>query len=328
MKLGNFLKVAAVIAGGILISAIVVKKFKKELNNTERSKKESDDDNDSPDDSGMVGEDDISEEKTGCMVKDILINIKKSPDWDVNRVMIQPGIEFAAHTIHVRQSIRDLDFLIEIPRLDNGNYNLPEMRDFINEFKSSTDYIWENIVKFSERPFGVLEGYLVLSFEYDNDPKHERRYMYGKLPREAVARFRKTGVQEKDSWVLTRCVTEIRKSLDNKDVNLINSGEDTDDRINIRIEDVKLVWRVSFRIRLESEIGRSSIGITSELAEKCLKYLIDDMEVVGNRNKSYRYEQIVFYKSFGPEVEAYEPVETKEGRFKIESFLLDFGDER
>lgn len=316
MKLSNFVKVAVAIAGGLLVSAIIVKTFKNELKETKKNGSE-------PGDESSDSKVNPEQQETGDILIDTLTLIKKSPEWDIHHVLINPGADYNNHTIHVFIRGRDLKLLIELPEMKKTDYSVPDIHEFIGAFKLATEQV-SKILKYTTRPYTTLCGYFVLSYELADDPKHERRFMYSRVGKDKLNEFRDpTKPHVPDSRVLTRMINEIRKDLLKGKNELEFIPCEDRNWLKVRIEEVKLVWEMSFLIQ-EIDADYEQISrISPNRLEKCLKYLVDEMEVTGRGDKLFNYDSLLFYKSIDPELEVYEPTDIESGKFKIESYLIE-----
>lgn len=331
MKLKTIFEGIAVIGGGILAAWIIKKSFDKQMKRIDEQEEKLEEEKERQGiTEDLVPGQPVINSGSGDFVIDLLTAIRTDPDWELDRIDLDNALTRGAHIVHVRQSIKDLDIFLELPAFSGGNYNAPQIGDFINSLKEATEHMWSSYVKFSEKPFGVLEAYFVVSYEYKDDPKHERHFMLGKVPRNIISQYRRkdkeTGklMKEKDNWVLTRCVADFRKELNENGnvIPMVNTSSEIDGKVNVKIEDIMLLWRISFRI--QTSFGVSATGINIRSAEQCLSYLINEFEIEGKNGNNFQYDQLMFYKNIEPDVECWEVENIPEGGFRIKSSLIEY----
>jgi hypothetical protein len=303
MVAGSLIAMAAVVAIKKIKENIAAKKIGGESNTINEEEFEEDD----------VEDEDYST-ATGNIMVDSIRTIIKDTNFDLDRIGIDLGIAENARTIHIAENQDEISFFLEFPEFGKST---PRIQDFIQACKDEAGKLWE-IVKFSEEPFTSMEGWILVSYEKVGDCSN-RKYFVSKLPESTLNRFRKDA-SESGNIVLTRCIEEVRNDL-RKGNNVIDPDPDSDSDItNLRVEEIKLLYRISFRIQRES--GLDSFGINPLGVKKCVEDLISNFSVAGRTSK-YAWSQVLFYDTLAPEVSIWEPV-SKEGGFSIESFSIDY----
>lgn len=331
MKLKTIFEGIAVIGGGILAAWVIKKSFDKQMKRIDEQEEKLEEEKKRQGiTEDLVPGQPVINSGSGDFVIDLLTALRTNPKLECDRLNLDKALAKDSHLVHVRQNIKDLEIFLELPAFSRGNYNAPRIGDFINSLKNATEHMWSSYVKFSKKPFGVLEAYFVVSYEYDDDPKHERHFMLGKVPRNIINQYRRkdeeTGrlIEEKDNWVLTRCVADFRRELNENGnvIPMINTSSEIDGKINVKIEDIMLMWKISFRI--QTSFGIDATGINIKSAEQCLLYLINEFEVEGKQGNIFQYDQIMFYKDIEPDVEVWEAEDISEDRFRIKSCLIEY----
>lgn len=94
-------------------------------------------------------------------------------------------------------------------------------------------------------------------------------------------------------YSLTNYVERVAEELDRGDKPAMGLMDENGNSTLAEIRDVALMFRVSFILQSNRQLN----GINKKTAIRCLKSILDDLVITGNRGKEFRYEHFMFYDS-------------------------------
>lgn len=213
------------------------------------------------------------------------------------------------NVIHVTESDyrgkKQLDFIIRIPDYTVGSYNTPRIGDYIKTFKDVAKEMATEIVKFTPYPHTKLAGYAAITYtnpDYkESDPESlpilseyielpssvyadyaEEPDEDGRKGRDGLTKFYEAYLKGETS---EESLERLKKAL----LEFINLKERD---INVNFIEMFLGFKISF-----PESGKDGIGIDFKRGAKCIKYLIEEVEVVREgrtTNDTIRYNSVLF----------------------------------
>ena len=159
--------------------------------------------------------------------------------------------------------------------------------------REASNHIWSRIVRFAEDPRPKLEGYMLVSYQY---PEKDRVYELIKVP-EYVYSIYKSEKHDGLSKLFEEMMAgnaQNNKELQDVLTKWIYEDEGFDDTIDVRPEDMYLMYRISYPIRTENHIT----GIDLPRAIETIKYMVNNMEVYRVENKeTIFYDHLLFHAS-------------------------------
>lgn len=214
--------------------------------------------------------------------------------------------------IHVTESDyrgkKQLDFIIRIPDYTRGSYNTPRIGDYIKTFKEASKEMATRIVKFTPSPHTKLAGYAAITYTNpgykEDDPESLpvlSEYVelpssvyadYAEEPDEDGRRGRDGLTKFYEAYIKGETSEESLERLKSTLSEFINLKEGN---INVKFIEMFLGFKISFP---ESDpIRKDGIGIDFKRGAQCVKYLVEEIEVVRDgrtTNDTVRYDSILF----------------------------------
>lgn len=289
--------------GAGLLTAATVYLFKKYYTSAkEEIRKDEEEENKHMEDLGIAPE--IL--KTGGLnldsediIKSLHQVIRHSPNWDLDvidpdKVLGVDTIVHLAETMNPRTQREQLDFIFELPQtLNQSGYKMPKVAAFKKAVDEVAEEMWSKYVVTSNSPFKRLEAYVAI--EYVSDGVDE--VLIKRIPPEWYESYR----QENNDGVVKffedynkedKCDAIKEKLLNNFIKTFVLSNEENNILTeNLTVVDVFLGWRVSFDIQK----NRKGRGINIFSAEKCLDYIVNNMEVKREGGETVKYQRIMFH---------------------------------
>lgn len=265
---GKIVKLILALCGVGAISYFAVKEYKKAVKRDEKEEKEFEKTlNDVGISKKRFEKEMIPGEDDNNLVKALLLSIDSDPKWDIDSFYIDENNELlrSENVIHLRQQTdargdEKFDLLFEIP-FKPGNYNYPQLRDFIigiNEYKK---YLEEN-EGFEIRT--KLEGYFLII--------KDGNVSMASIPAEYYSKF---ATDNNDG--LGNYVKHLKK-VGVKEVNLPDG---------MKVMSAKLLYKLSFN-RNDLTIAKAK-EILDDIINK------EDYLVIGNDdNTEVRYDGVIF----------------------------------
>jgi len=345
MKLRNFLKATLIIAGVAVGGYLVIREYKKQRKNIDdqekRGREESERQGIDPDVEETETLESIMNNKKRAednnLVKQIYSEMHRDPQVDLDIIDLDKSLKAAEGLIYVKQEGDKLFFLVEIPRKGPGDFTSPGIGDYVRAFNGSREngqegaanYIYNNIVRFSNPPISRLVGVMVLGYRYaEQDKDAPRSYMMVEIP---PVMYEKYKTDKHDG--LTDFVWAVRDNIDTKDSIPVVEDLGDEDRVDVTVVDVMLCWKIGFGI--QRRVGAGGLGINCKMAQQALKWLTDgengfhvqkQSRAVQNNNKTVIYDHILFLDLHEEdEIRAYGS-EVENGKSVVKSFPITYDD--
>lgn len=217
------------------------------------------------------------------LVKALYAGIQFNSDWDIDIINIDSCLK-NENVIHVGMERSQtgsslLTLLVEIPAIKEGNYRSPKIGDFVTALSKASEQMYNiaGITNEGVRPITRLVGYFVVS--YKDEENKENKYEFIKIPQElhrSYARGKHDGLVE--------YISALRSGQESGTLDM-----ETSDGREFRGEaiDVQLFFKISFPIKG----GIITNGIDLGTGLKCLKYIIDEVQV----GEEITYDYIMFH---------------------------------
>lgn len=233
------------------------------------------------------------------LVKKLYVSALHNPEFDIDTFDIDKAINGGVTTVHVRQDDenRYLEFLLEIPSVvftGYGNYRIPTIGNYVSSYSSLARELGDEVIKFTSTPHHNLEGYYVLTekvIDGKEVPENEAGQQYLRIPKDV---YKSLADHKHDG--LTKYIEQFHLERlnggdpDNSTLTVSNDGD------LYYVEDVVLMSKISIPIQQAS--GPFELGVNLESATRCLKYILDNLEVKRNRDQAQegiRPTQILFH---------------------------------
>lgn len=282
--------------GTLALGYILYKKGKKELEGLEKQEQAS---NDELINLGVNPEKlrkEIMPEDDKKLVKSLYVATAFNSEFDMD--IINPAKSIRSYNVvHVRESSdtkgkrQFLDILIEIPDYTGEKSNFaPRIADYMRCLKEGSDYIWSRLVVFANDPRPKLEGYLLISYVYNEKEYFELL----KIPESVYGIFKDgkhDGLSKFFEEFINKRVTPEMKNAVHK---WIYEDEGFDEGTDVAPRDIYLMYRISYPIRT----GDHLTGIDLPRALRTLKYLATKFEVTRVEGKDpVYYDHLLFHHS-------------------------------
>jgi len=235
------------------------------------------------------------------IVKSLHQIIRHSTEWDIdcidpNKVMEEDTILHLSETMNPRTQREQLDFIFELPQtLNQRGYKMPKVINFKEAIDHVANEMWSKFVVTSNSPYKKLEAYVAI--EYTSTEDGHTAVFIKRIPAEWYESYK----QENGDGVVKffedyknedRCESIKAQLLENFVKTCVLQNEECQTLAeNLEVVDVFLGWRISFDIQK----GRKGRGINIFSAEKCLNYIVNNMEVVREGGKTVTYKGILFH---------------------------------
>ena len=246
------------------------------------------------------------------LVKALYVAVDSNPDFDKNVVSAEEYMK--KDIIHVTEDCdthgnKYLTFLFEIPDYarERGNYNELRIGDYFRGMSEMAEHVWGRIIKYCPKPQTRMSVFLGYSYKdpFFNKEKIEEDKEYiselVEVPRNVWEKW-ETDAHDGLIEFYEDCYDRGDKAkaavndLIEKVVFEKYSGvaSELKEPINPRYEDVRLMYRVSFRERSDTY----PYGVTLESGIETLKWLLSSFKVCkkGKEEKTEAlYDNIMFH---------------------------------
>lgn len=308
----NLLTVLGFAVTAAALTIIGRKSFKKELENLAIARKEEDD---------KISELGVSPERMRSQVlesdnpvdnnfvKAMFVGIESNPDWDDE--VINPDAVLNSETlVHITEARgqygeRFLDFLLEIPEYfsKTGSYNDLKIGDYFTAMRQLKDYLWSRVIVFSPEPKFGMGAYI--AFSYMSPVSNEKMTDFVEIPRRIWSNWAKDGhdgltefYEDVGTSGLQAIIKKGGEELLSKvsrlfDEKVAERFPDTEASPNYKFEDIRLMYRISFK---EAESDERPIGITIKTGLQSLEYILKEFAVCKNGlRKTVKYSHFMFH---------------------------------
>ena len=115
-----------------------------------------------------------------------------------------------------------------------------------------------------------------------------------------------------NKYSLTNYVERVAEDLDREEKSVMSLKNEDGTSTLAEIRDVAIMFRVSFILQSNRQLN----GINKKTAIRCLKSILDDLVITGNRGKEFHYEHFMFYDSTSEDLRYFD-TEKVEGSDKV-----------
>lgn len=223
------------------------------------------------------------EEKSGekrNLLKELYLSAES--EWDVDFMYVDVDAVKSENTIHLRQQYdpwrrcETFDILLEIPKITQGNFNSPTIKDYMRAFKDVKTWILEG--EGNEDWKGIdlrtkLEGYFILVAG--------NKLECCSIPPELHADFAKENTDGLADYV------NYLKNEGFDEVDLSGYAIGKDDPKEVKVVDAKLMYKLSFKL------DEVNVAMIKEIVE----IIYDQLEIKRDSRidfGSVRYDHVLF----------------------------------
>lgn len=238
-----------------------------------------------------------SVEDDGNMVKALAVGTMFNADWDEDLVNTDLAVKSEAK-ISITQEVfgkgnsksTDLVFYFDIPDYTEGGYKSPRIGDYIKTIGDAAKHAQQNIIIYCPRPRARLIGVVGVVYNDPDDPE----YVLSDRAEITDPNIYAELADEYHDGLTAFYEGFVNKTLPDSVSDKLQEWVDKKwkGRDELEIEEVKLVYRVSFPFQ-----DQNGVGINYKTALETLKYFTDELEVTKKfgGGESVKYENVLFY---------------------------------
>ncbi len=227
------------------------------------------------------------------LVKALYVAVESNPDFDKDVVNIDQCLK--KDIIHVTEDMdsrgnKFLTFLFEIPNYarQRGNYNELRIGNFFRGMSEMTEHVWSNIIRYCPKPQTRMSVFLAYSHKdpfFNKETIAEDKEYISELVEVPRSVWEKWETETHDGLIefYEACYDRTDKAKEAVDELISKTVSDKyaervselTEPINPRFEDVRLMYRVSFKERSDDY----PFGVTLDTGIKTIKWLLDEFRI-------------------------------------------------